>query len=660
VKKHRLFFLVCVCSIIQLCWHESAVAQWRKLHDFGGFISSVYFLDLPGAPRIGFVGVNDKTNGEQVWRTSDGGSTWSQTTTGPYLSRVWQFAFKDSLIGWFAATNHVYQTRDGGLTWLQTALSLSDYSSVYYNALNKRLFVSGDQGQDDYTSTDNGATWSRWTWGNPKGGSMTGYGGYDFGDALSGVVASIHDHDPCYYTTDGGVSWNESNVQNAAGAQPVAITGTRTYFLTEVFGSGLMRSRDGGKTWVNLLNFPSVTTTVLEGDGRMLAAQSNASSSSDGFYISLDSGVNWSNICGPSSGYGAIFYVKDLTIIAQDAATSLWINTIDPLHPGGEAPTIETDTIRLASVPCGSADRVVHYGQSANCQGFLTTISITGSQTIRTKNSPALPHPVSSLDSLVLTYTPSGATYDTAVVHLRFTNSTETFDTSIVVIAQALGSITSIGVYVPAASGAPGDTISIKPGFVVSPIVDVTLPFVYTVSFDASLLSPIPLSGTVQSGIRTITVYDTLVHGKPHSTALRFVVGLGDRDSTLLSPTQLSSGSACSINSSYGDGTFRLLNVCRSGNARLFDPSVSVSLSDPQPNPASQSARIDLKLAEAGPTTLQIFDALGRLVASPYAQTPTAGSSTVTLDLTHLAAGTYYYRLETPSQVFTKKMIVTK
>ncbi len=202
-----------------------------------------------------------------------------------------------------------------------TSLAFSDYSSVYYNALNKRLFVSGDLGQDDYTSVDDGATWSQWSWGNPKGGAMTGYGGYAFSDRNTGVVSSIHDHDPCYYTTDGGASWNTSNIVNAAGAQPVAITGTQTFFLTDVFGSQIWMTIDGGKTWTHATDLQSSSTTVLEGDAEMIAAQSNISVNNDGMYVSLDVGKTWVNVCGPSANYGNIFYVRGYTIIASDAGT---------------------------------------------------------------------------------------------------------------------------------------------------------------------------------------------------------------------------------------------------------------------------------------------------------------------------------------------------
>jgi hypothetical protein len=644
-----------------------AHAQWVKLKDFGKGVTTVYFIDLPAAPRIGFVGIVGSNDVGEVWRTNDGGKTWAQSSLNIPTQVIQQFTFEDSLVGWFASwLGSVYKTIDGGLTWNALSLPVSFYTAIEYHAPTKLLFVTGDNGQNDHVSADEGATWFDYVWGTPKGSSMTGYWGIHFNDASSGIVAATHDRDHYLYTTDGGLNWVESPMQAAGGVQPTGIAGTKIFLTPDIgpYPGCITRSDDGGKTWRQGAPLPTFDNLVLEGGLPMLAFQSEKN---NGFYVSFDTGTTFTNICGPSAINATRFYVKDYTIYASDADarytathTSLWMNTVDPLHIAGKGPQLETDTLRLGTVPCGNTDDVLHYSMSANCQGFLTNISITGSPSIQTKNPPALPHVVSADDSLILRYTPTGSSYDTVILHLSFTNGTEQFDTSVVVIAQAIGSITSIGIFVPAGSGAPGDTISIKSGIVVSPIVDVTLPFSYTISFDASLLSPIPLSGTTQSGIRTMTIYDTLVHGRPHSSALRFIVGLGDKDSTFISATQLTVGSACSIHSTYGDGVFRLLNVCRSGGARLFDPSVSVSLSDPQPNPATTFAKIDLSLSEEGPTTLQLFDALGKLVGTPFSQTPTAGSLNVTLDLSRLPNGTYYYRLQTPSQIFTKKLIISR
>src|SRR4051812_25285543 len=91
----------------------SCVAQWKKIYDFPTTdelgnpnsqpITAIYFLDLPGAPRIGYVGTET-----QLWKTTDGGMSWAVSWTNPYgrasygLYYVTDICFKDTMVGWFS------------------------------------------------------------------------------------------------------------------------------------------------------------------------------------------------------------------------------------------------------------------------------------------------------------------------------------------------------------------------------------------------------------------------------------------------------------------------------------------------------------------------------------------------------------------------------
>ncbi len=665
VKKHRILLLLFAGLMIQ-CTHASSIsAQWVKLKDFGKAVVSIYFIDLPGPPRIGFVSTVGSDDVGEVWRTTDGGKTWTQCQLSLPTQIIHQFTFKDSVIGWFASwLGYVYKTTDGGLTWTRLSLTQASFNGIHYHAATKLLFVTGENGQVDYVSNDEGTTWSNYSWGNPKGGSMTGYGSMVFNDAMSGIVASTHDHDPYYYTTDGGLNWNTSTIQDVGGFQPTGIPGTKTYLTLDWGLNCIDRSDDGGINWKPGPLLPSPHNLVLEGGVPMLSFQSNTK---DGIFVSLDTGRTFTQVCGPSAVNEIRSYVKGYTIYASDAdayytakTSLLWMNILDPLHLGGPRPQLAQDTIRMTTVPCGTLDTVVRYSMVSNCFARLTKAVLTGSKFIQLKSSPTLPHDIGVSDSLVLSYTPNGLSNDTTLLKLTFSNSTETFDTTVVVIAQAIGGITSLGIFLPAFSGSPGDTVSITPGIVVSPILDVTLPFSYTVTFDYSLLAPFVPTGNVQAGRRTITIFDTLFHGRPRSNAIQFIVGLGNQDSTSVQPGQLAIGSGCGVQSSFGIGVFHLLNICRAGGVRLFDPSVAVSLSSARPNPASSITTIALQFAEAGYSTLKVFDAIGREVATLFDGDAKPGNATIPFDVSALPPGTYIYRMKTPSQVFSRKLIVRR
>jgi hypothetical protein len=86
----------------------------------------------------------------------------------------------------------------------------------------------------------------------------------------------------------------------------------------------------------------------------------------------------------------------------------------------------------------------------------------------------------------------------------------------------------------------------------------------------------------------------------------------------------------------------------------------TVSLSQNFPNPFNPATRIVFKLPAASRVTLEIFDLLGRNVATPVRDVRSAGTHVVEFDGTPLSTGTYFYRLTTPNAVETKRMLLLK
>lgn len=78
------------------------------------------------------------------------------------------------------------------------------------------------------------------------------------------------------------------------------------------------------------------------------------------------------------------------------------------------------------------------------------------------------------------------------------------------------------------------------------------------------------------------------------------------------------------------------------------------------PNPFNPSTNISYKLDKAGAVQLSVFDVTGRRVAALVNETKNAGSYTVQFDAAALSSGVYFYRLETPSGILTKKMLLVK
>ncbi len=85
------------------------------------------------------------------------------------------------------------------------------------------------------------------------------------------------------------------------------------------------------------------------------------------------------------------------------------------------------------------------------------------------------------------------------------------------------------------------------------------------------------------------------------------------------------------------------------------------SLEQNYPNPFNPSTVISYKLAESTKVTLEVFDVMGRKVATLVDRNQTQGSQNVTFDAAGLSSGVYIYRLSTSAgQQLTKKMMLIK
>ncbi|MBR9916972.1 T9SS type A sorting domain-containing protein [bacterium] len=88
---------------------------------------------------------------------------------------------------------------------------------------------------------------------------------------------------------------------------------------------------------------------------------------------------------------------------------------------------------------------------------------------------------------------------------------------------------------------------------------------------------------------------------------------------------------------------------------------VTVELSQNYPNPFNPTTTIGYGVPENGEVTLEVFDIIGRKVATLIrGEHKTAGRYTINFDASNLASGMYIYRLKAGSSVITKKLTLIK
>jgi photosystem II stability/assembly factor-like uncharacterized protein len=282
----------------------SAAAQWRKVADFIGTdgrtftgaepVTCVYFLDLPGPPRIGFVGTQSELD-----KTTDGGQSWHAVWDSGRtyaLYSISDICFKDTLTGWFSITGYLneecYRTTDGGETWTKLTVPGIDQfggQSVFYSNATGRLFLSCDT--VIRISSDLGNTWP----------DSLPYGAFSFSfwTPLRGIADGGSDGTKyiLQVTSDGGITWDTVQPQGFSSLNAIryilAIPGTSTCLAAELAqNKNIWRSDDFGQTWRGIAKLPlnQYCTGYIRGDFSRLYVQTDSA-----MYVSIDSGVTWIN-----------------------------------------------------------------------------------------------------------------------------------------------------------------------------------------------------------------------------------------------------------------------------------------------------------------------------------------------------------------------------
>jgi photosystem II stability/assembly factor-like uncharacterized protein len=375
-------------------------AQWKQLIKRPGNFQFIYFLDLPGPPRIGFLGGFDS-----LFKTTDGGENWNPINNFPYsfagASYIFDINFKDSTTGWAASGQGCYKTTDGGDNWffLDTGMIIS----VYYDSSSGGLFLStyggaapGWHGANEL-SWDEGTTWEPFAFvGNENSG------GFAFSDGDNGLMAYGDDYSDYFWwrTTDGGHSWNSLPFDTQCW-QPLAIQGTSTYFANTLWGN-ILRTDDAGDTWKTVHAFSSENLT---GSWAFQCTSSSCIRGTldslyvmmpSGCYLSTDQGVNWKYLCGVPDIYWPLqhFYVKNksLYVIGDDSSyTTLWMLNLDSLNTFSTSFSFPDDT-KQVTIPVGNKVTVNFSPQTSDPLGIDSGhIVIHFDSTMLTLDSLALP-----------------------------------------------------------------------------------------------------------------------------------------------------------------------------------------------------------------------------------------------------------------------------
>jgi len=616
----------------------------------------------PIALNYGSVVYSDPLNGwiggpeGEILHTTDGGQTWVAQTSGE-SGQIGGLEFFDSLYGLARAPDQkLLKTTNGGLAWTAIQLDSLHYGGALSMISTDSVVTVGPYG---YLagSTDGGLNWLALQWGtftletfsdigafNPSLWITSTYTGKVFRTTDSGGTwATVYENvDEQFYnlsvadsstafavgsvttrglikrTTDAGLTWFTQASGTDETLWDIDFVSTNTGTAVGVGGT-ILRTTDGGNAWESQT---SSTTSTLLGVSFVSPFTGFAVGRSGVILRTTDGGVNWTML---SSGTTQNLFDVWFT----DSATGTAVGY-------GRAVLRTTD---------GGTTWVEQFGGGLDSEGFIgveffdTNFGmITGDSTVlRTTNggSTWVNEFIGTLggpNSMALNI--GGYDYVVGGDGLIMRRFREDYGSGSPVVSDIPSQSIDLG----------GRFTPIRVDNFVSDPNDPDSLITWTWSGNVSLrvtwnptrrrIAVRPPSGW--TGSETITFTGTDPGGLSDSDAATFKVSESD-GATMLSSTLGEEEDAETV----PDNMFLAQN-----HPNPFNPSTSISFVVP--------------VGTRHAVSLQVFDVLGREVATLAEGMQEPGYKSVEWDATDMPSGVYFYRLSTPGFVQTRKLILLR
>lgn len=396
-------------------------ATWTTRFDTAGIVALA-------APANGVL-VGTSNNGG-IYRSSDGGQSWSKTSNFSVSS----IAFADAANGVaLVGMGDVYRTTDGGLTWAPAGAAVS--GGVKLAAVDSTTYVALGSGGLIARSSDGGISWTtvrtgsvgvdalsdvkfanaslgiavgidtsgysmlRTTDGGMHWTAVTSPGFVDLiAFANATTVVAMSGHGRYYRSTDGGLNW--SNVQDIEGAEGIGqvrfATGS-TGYAVGMYGQ-IFQTTDGGEYWSRIAggsNLDSSYSVGVSPSGIALAAGGNR------LFGSSDGGRTWRDVA--YTYMRSVAFTSDNTVVGTGYNGKVWRST----DGGANWNQIMQDTTWHRAVDFAGASTGVIVGESGR---ILRTTD--GGQSWQAVNS-GVTNPLTSIRFLSSTTAYAGGDYST-------------------------------------------------------------------------------------------------------------------------------------------------------------------------------------------------------------------------------------------------------
>ncbi|MBS1911005.1 MAG: choice-of-anchor D domain-containing protein [Bacteroidetes bacterium] len=387
---------------------------------------------------------------------------------------------------------------------------------------------------------------------------------------------------------------------------------------------------------------------------------------------------------GPlANGFSSSLVVLFSPGAGPDAAflDTLRITSSDPLRPVIDVPLSGRRVSQSAAlisagfpqVAAGSSATVAHWIVNTGSAPMRIDGITVGAPFSVTSTTPQLPVLLAPGDSLRVDLAFAPQTPGAFVDSLRVARSIECDSLVLGVSGEGIDAVVLAGALWEDVAGNPGDIVHIPLRLNTDVAAAGVTSYTVSASFNPTLLLPtgIVTQGTLSNGWNVAA--GSSKPGEYHFTAngaaplsgtgvlayLEARVMLGDTTATSVATTDSVQLNSPTAKITIAPGVFTLTGYCTNGGQRLLIRGGS-GLKAVRPNPVRDEAQVLFDTPERGATSLRLFDALGRPVATLLDALVTPGTYIVTLQTSALPAGVYYLELRTPGTHDRMSVVVNR
>jgi photosystem II stability/assembly factor-like uncharacterized protein len=658
----------------------------------------------------------------RILRSADVGATWQQFNTGmPTFFGVPTFLARKMVVnnGRLIALPHgrepVHYLDEGASSWTATSFSGVDGGGIRVITGNT---LYANIGSNHRVSTDNGATWTAFPSNPPN--SVGNVGATDYlkvGDRII-VTTNAGGNNGIYYSDNNLQSWSVPQGSFYSGdASTEKMLYVNDDYILALSGSGIMKSTDQGSSWTELTTEetrPDGTITTfmkqLSGDRVLVGSTSGLymyGNNGQGEFSQVNVPLGKANVYDTFDVNGQLYTFHEGRVGRYDKGVNRWRNAADlrDLGVAVGSPGLALDHQRMHRL----GNNLVLLG---NKKAFISPDGENFTQ--MTGLNGLIPVSFHSVGNtwIMVTGVPGGFnnwvggaihysedegqtwTQATAENFPTFSSFSPNFNSTDLVDVNGTWFLTGNSrVYRSTDQGRNWTVINVGAGSR------------YTFyAFDGALFAV--YDDNIWWGIRKSTdngnTWQDYYNGLPNTNSFsRQVWGMTSVGNQLVTYNDASD----SITPEPGETGFYVLNSANGSWQRdtsipnlSFIPkgllafegdiyavwenvgiytngAVSTSIEFPNgaaelpgairlnqnyPNPFNPSTVINFELNSTGEVLLQVFDLLGREVATLVNSRVTAGSHSVNFDASRLSSGVYVYRLQAGNQVMSRKMVLLK